>query len=169
MNTVASTLGDRLRLVRGQLSQDEFATRFGVHKNTIGKYERGERHPDSEYLLAIRTKFSVDLDWLVTGEGEMRPGEAKATMLPTREASSAEINLDIQGQISELISDVYRECGVPVTLRQLVAEAGRIAQDVSGPDYTDADRPGAIRYAVAQLRRQLLVANTPAASSKSSA
>ena len=56
-----------------------------------------------------------------------------------------------------------------VTLRQVVAEATRIALDVSGPDFPDADRPGAIRYAVAQLRRQLLVANTPAASSKSSA
>jgi hypothetical protein len=88
---------------------------------------------------------------------------------PAHEEAQTEIDLDLQGKISELISDVYRECGVPIALRQVVAEAGRIALDVSGPDYSDEDRPGAIRYAVAQLRRQLLVANTGAVSSKSSA
>jgi len=167
MNPVASTLGERLRQVRSQLSQDEFATRLGVHKNTIGKYERGERQPEAEILSRLRSELGVDVNWLLTGEGEMRPGGAVAVQ-PAHEAASVEIDLDLQGRIFEMIFDVYRECGIPAVPRQLVAEAGRIAHDVSGPDYTDADRPGAIRYAVAQLRRQLLVANTGAASSKSS-
>jgi len=165
MNPVASTLGERLRQVRSQLSQDEFATRLGVHKNTIGKYERGERQPEAEILSRLRSELGVDVNWLLTGEGEMRPGGAVAVP-PAHEAASPEIDGDLCGEISEMLLGVYRECGVTVTLRQVVAEATRIAQDISGPDYTDADRPGAIRYAVAQLRRQLLVANTVAASSK---
>jgi transcriptional regulator with XRE-family HTH domain len=168
MDKAQETLGDRLKIVRGAMPQAEFAHRLGADKNTVGRYERGERHPDSEYLAAVRTEFSINLDWLISGEGEMRPGGAEAPR-PAIEGAPAEIDTDLCGEISEYLSDIYRECGVPVTLRQVVAEAARIAADLSGPDVTPEGRAGAVKYALIQLRRQLLVANVAATPSKSSA
>lgn len=68
---MAESVGDRLRKVRGTIPQPMFAARLGVDKNTIGRYERGERHPDTSFLHALAAEFGVALDWLVTGEGPM--------------------------------------------------------------------------------------------------
>lgn len=44
---------------------------MGVAQNTLGRYERGERTPDAEFLLVLRTKLGVSAEWLLTGEGPM--------------------------------------------------------------------------------------------------
>lgn len=74
---VAETIADRIRLVRGSLSQGQFATRLCVHKNTVGNYERG-REPDVGFCLAIRETYGISIDWLVTGIGPMQLAEAVA-------------------------------------------------------------------------------------------
>lgn len=71
MPSSPETLARRLRIARGTLSQDEFASRMAVHKETLGKYERGARQPDSEFLVRLHDTFEVSLDWLATGEGPM--------------------------------------------------------------------------------------------------
>nr|WP_236939020.1 S24 family peptidase [Fuscovulum blasticum] len=48
-----------------------FAERTGVSKSTIANYERGDRTPDATMLERYREAWSIDLNWLVTGEGEM--------------------------------------------------------------------------------------------------
>ncbi|GFO67920.1 transcriptional regulator [Geomonas limicola] len=64
------TIGERLKSVRGETSQDEAAKLLGVHKNTLGKYERGERVPDAEFLVVMLETFpEIDPAWLLTGEG----------------------------------------------------------------------------------------------------
>lgn len=65
-----SSLQERLKLVRGTLTQAEFAAQMGVPTNTIGRYERGEFKPDSSFLQKLGSKFGVSLDWLVFGLGE---------------------------------------------------------------------------------------------------
>ena len=51
----------------------EFASKLGIHKNTIGKWERGESVPDANNLAKILNTYPwVDPAWLLTGEGEMR-------------------------------------------------------------------------------------------------
>ncbi|PAV02876.1 hypothetical protein CBG25_08360 [Arsenophonus sp. ENCA] len=51
-----------------------FAERCGVKKLTQYNYEKGERHPDTAYLIAAKA-IGVDLLFLVTGE---RSDEASA-------------------------------------------------------------------------------------------
>ena len=65
MNSIAS----RLRYIRGNLSRDEFAEKIGVHKNTVGRYERGESEPDLTISSKICRIFNVDSDWLLFGKG----------------------------------------------------------------------------------------------------
>jgi len=63
-------IGDRLRKVRGDKSQDQFAALIGVNKNTVARYERMERTPDSAYLERVCAAFpEVSPAWLLTGEG----------------------------------------------------------------------------------------------------
>lgn len=50
--------------------RDMFAERTGISKSTIANYERGDRVPDASMLLLYRDAWGVDLNWLVTGEGD---------------------------------------------------------------------------------------------------
>lgn len=63
------TLAQRLRAVRGTKSQAAFAAEFGVHKNSIGAYEREETMPDSAFVLNVCRRNRVNPTWLLTGEG----------------------------------------------------------------------------------------------------
>lgn len=77
-----TTTAQRLKIVRGDLSQAAFAKRLGVHQNTLGRYERGVTEPDTGFARAICTIFGVEPRWLLLGEGVMRsqratPGDAQ--------------------------------------------------------------------------------------------
>lgn len=68
-------IGQRLVEIRGRESQTAFAARLGIHKNTLGNYERGEREIGAGALLAL-VRMGWDAHWLLTGEG--RPRQASA-------------------------------------------------------------------------------------------
>ncbi len=66
------TLAKRILHLRGGKSQTEFSSLLGVAQNTLGRYERGERVPDAEFLLTLVCKLDVSAEWLLTGEGPMK-------------------------------------------------------------------------------------------------
>jgi transcriptional regulator with XRE-family HTH domain len=154
------TIGDRIRRVRGALSQDEFAAQLGISKSAVGKYERGERQPDSDALRSLRDVRGVDINWLLTGEG-VAPGEAMR--------SAAEIDARLVGLALEQVSAAYKECGYTVSLRDQGAKAAEIAADLAGADFpTWDDKLIGLKGAVAQLRRQLRAAIADPASATAS-
>ena len=59
-------------MVRGKLSQDEFAQRLQIHKNSLGRYERGESRPDTGVAEKICTEFGVNPQWLLLGAGTIK-------------------------------------------------------------------------------------------------
>jgi transcriptional regulator with XRE-family HTH domain len=61
-------VGERLREERTRLglNQDAFAQQGGITRNTQGSYEKGERNPDSAYLIAV-AKAGVDVLYILTG------------------------------------------------------------------------------------------------------
>ena len=65
----SSAFGVRLRAerVKLQLTQQEFGAVGGVAANAQGKYESGDRHPKTDYLVAIE-RLGVDLLYVLTGE-----------------------------------------------------------------------------------------------------
>lgn len=68
--------GQRLRDVRKALGDEErgnFAARLGISKGALALYERGEREPNTSILIAYYEKYGVNLNWLLTGHGEMFP------------------------------------------------------------------------------------------------
>ncbi|MFW9872548.1 MAG: helix-turn-helix domain-containing protein [Candidatus Thorarchaeota archaeon] len=66
-------IGNRIKYLREflHLSQDQFAKKVGTHKQTISKYERGEQFPKVNMLNPWVDIFNVNLNWLLTGQGEM--------------------------------------------------------------------------------------------------
>lgn len=60
-------IGQRIIEIRGKRERDEFADFLGVHSGTLGRYERGERLPDPEFLIAITWKCNISADWLLYG------------------------------------------------------------------------------------------------------
>ncbi|WP_055099189.1 helix-turn-helix domain-containing protein [Alloalcanivorax xenomutans] len=68
-HTNEDEIGSRITHIRGQESQAQFAKKLGVHKNTVGNYERGDRTPDAAFLKAL-VRLGVNVHWILTGEGE---------------------------------------------------------------------------------------------------
>ena len=68
------SIGQRLREVRGGMSQSEFAEVLGVHQNTIANYETGKRLPDAAVISTLFNKMQVDPTWLITGSRELMAG-----------------------------------------------------------------------------------------------
>ena len=66
-------MNERLKKLRKalDLTQQEFADRIGSKRNTIAKYETDTNVPSSAVISLICREFSVNEDWLRTGQGEM--------------------------------------------------------------------------------------------------
>ena len=64
---------DRIKLIRKNagMTQQEFAKRIGVSRNTIATYETSVRVPIDAILISLCREFNVDETWLRTGKGEM--------------------------------------------------------------------------------------------------
>ena len=64
---------DRIKKLRKSLdmTQQEFADRIGVKRNTIGQYEIGRNEPIDTVINLICREFGVSEEWPRTGSGEM--------------------------------------------------------------------------------------------------
>ena len=64
---------ERIKKIRRMLdlTQQEFASRIGIKRNTIAKYEAGRNEPIDSVISLICREFNVNEKWLRTGEGEM--------------------------------------------------------------------------------------------------
>jgi len=68
------SVGERMRDWRRALglTQAAMADRLGMHIGVLKKYEQGLNVPGGEALAAI-ARTGVDMTWLLTGAGQMRP------------------------------------------------------------------------------------------------
>ncbi|EKE03528.1 MAG: hypothetical protein ACD_20C00191G0005 [uncultured bacterium] len=67
------SIGNRLKQVRQnkKLTVEEFSQIVNIPARTLGGYEREERKPPLEFLEILKNKFNVNINWLLTSEGEM--------------------------------------------------------------------------------------------------
>lgn len=71
-------VGDRLASIRGSQSQAYTAELTGIHKNTIGTYERGQREMG---IIALHRLIEAgwNANWILTGEGPERLDQIAVT------------------------------------------------------------------------------------------
>lgn len=135
----------------------------GIGAASWKRLELENRAPKGE-VLAQLVEMGFDVNWLLSGRGEMRPAQ-------TGHAAEAatELDADLYGRVLEQVSAVYKECGYGASLRQIGEKAAEIAADLAGPDLaTPEAKAAAAKAAAAMLRRQLRDAiqnpNSPGAS-----
>lgn len=95
-------IGSRIKQWRKHLNltQVGFAEESGVHIGVLKKYERGVNVPGGEALGAF-SKTGVNINWLLTGEGEM---VAKAN---NQQTSEKELPGDLH-EFEEGIQEMFR-------------------------------------------------------------
>ena len=66
-------MNERIKKLRKvlDLTQQEFADKIGVKRNTIATYEIGRNVPLDAVIVLICREFNVSETWLRTGEGDM--------------------------------------------------------------------------------------------------
>lgn len=66
-------MSERIKRIRKMLdlTQQEFADRIGIKRNTIANYESGRNEPVDSVISLICREYGVNEIWLRTGEGEM--------------------------------------------------------------------------------------------------
>ena len=73
------SMGVRLKSVRKdkKLTQTQFASAIGYSKLQICFIETGRNNTSNELIHKVVSVFGVNLEWLLTGEGEMYSGQEK--------------------------------------------------------------------------------------------
>jgi len=73
---MTTTLGQKIRELRGKESIVSFCKEFNIHKNTLPFYEADKTSPKAEFILALCNKYKVNANWLILGEGPKNKGES---------------------------------------------------------------------------------------------
>lgn len=66
-------MNERLKYLRKTLdvTQQEFADRIGIKRNSYANYETGRNTPIDAIILSICREFNVNEEWLRNGTGDM--------------------------------------------------------------------------------------------------
>ncbi len=64
------SISERIKIIRGNLRQKDFADRIGTSQSTVQTWEEGRSVPGGKLLEAIYRQFQINILWLLTGEGD---------------------------------------------------------------------------------------------------
>jgi DNA-binding XRE family transcriptional regulator len=63
-----TTVGSRIKNLRGTMLQEELATYLDVSQGHLSKIERGKIAPSLEMLIMLSVRFHKTIDWILRGE-----------------------------------------------------------------------------------------------------
>ena len=77
MKGIPKTLGERIRSIRGVLTQVDFAEALGIKQAMISRYEAGKETPSPRILLRMAIYSGQSIEWFLTGKElkELRKGK----------------------------------------------------------------------------------------------
>ncbi len=107
-------IGDRLKKVRGKMSQEEAANKIGISRARLSHYETGRSEPDSEILGRLAKFYNVTTDYLITGK--TRSDNEGSTMKEKDEK-------DIAKRMEEIKKDLSNQDGLMFSGEPLSDEA----------------------------------------------
>ena len=122
-------LGERIKEVRGHLSQAEFAAMLGVSQPTVGKYEKGARLPDTNFIYAVCSRFGVSADWLVLGETFNKNEETLVPAQVEREQAAGDCQRCLD--LSKLVQAQEREIILLKENAELLAKNKELSARIS--------------------------------------
>ncbi len=135
------SLGKRLKLARGKLTQLAAADAVGLRNTTISRYERGKIPRPLKYLVFLCRKNRVSPTWLLLDKG---PESLKDALRPTP------LDADLLAEIWEATQRAYAEAGQTPHVSSLAATAARIYDELI--TLAPNRRPARLKAAVAALK-----------------
>lgn len=75
-------IGKRLKTLRAELSQPEFANELGIPWRSYHRYEAGERVPPVEILRKVVELRGESVEWVLTGKAAGSPAERRGVAPP---------------------------------------------------------------------------------------
>ena len=89
------SIGERVRIIRGNESRKYFAEKFGIGTATLQRYEDNERTPDVDFLMKLQKYAQVTLDYLVNGE-DISLSKEERNLLNNYRTSSQSLKNQVQ-------------------------------------------------------------------------
>lgn len=108
------SIGKRIKELKTilHLTSLEMANELSIPVRTIGSYERDEAQPGPKFLNALIDKFSVNINWLLSGRGNMfitKKAEKDIAYIAQLQERLKLTNEELNGLIDILDADASRE------------------------------------------------------------
>ena len=147
-------LSNRIKLLRGSLSREEFSEKTGISPRALANYEQGERIPKADVIARICVRMGVSADWLLFGEtqNEMTTRLARLKEKYSRVVQRNEIfrkellaRIQMSGHISECLLKTAKPNDLPeielflTTMTRYPKVMFRIEKDDSDIDIIEVD------------------------------
>lgn len=114
-------IGERIKNIRSAMRQDAFAEMVGVHLNTVGRWERGQRTPDVDDLNKILVAFpKISPTWLLTGEGDIERKSGTGQLLAESGYDELLVNviqaaIESAGKVNTKTAKIYAHCAFDIS------------------------------------------------------
>lgn len=155
-------MNERIKELRKalNLTQQQFADRIGIKRNTIANYEIGRNDPVETVLVMICREFNVNREWLLNGIGEMFAPESNDELeaLAKKYGYSAAVQVLIEKLVNlspeqqEAVTDFLIEFAAGI---QSVLDAGWDPAAKAFPVHEKSERELSIDEKVEIYRRSL--------------
>ena len=158
-----------------ELTQQEFADRIGIKRNTVATYEIGRNIPLDAVIASMCREFNVNETWLRTGEGEMfkpNPDDALSKFIQERglspadqaliekfvalDAASRQAFVDYVLSTADAIMNLKSPEPLAAPQNQLTELVGKPAEPVLAAAIPEGSTPE-IEAQVARIREQLII------------
>ena len=151
-----STLGERIRFIRGKRSREEFSNKYGIHRNTLERWEKGLRVPPESFLLAISAGENVDFGWVKNGDGEieMHPSDisrAGGALKKVKMGNTFPVSEQAKRQPIDFIDSQKNDLGNTFPILEMQRELLRMSQENSNLLRQNGD----LRVEIERLRMDL--------------
>ena len=158
---MALTLGERIKKVRKELdlTQQGFADRIGMKRNSIAQVEMG-RNTSDQTIISICREFNINEAWLRTGDGEMfvqrsRDDELAAFMNELLTEESADFRRRLVTALSRLKPEQWDALeAVALELMKDPATPAFAPTHIEKPELTAEQE---VEQEVERYRQQLLI------------
>ncbi len=135
------SLGKRLKLARGKLTQLAAAEAVGLRNTTISRYEQGKIPRPLKYLIFLCRKNRVNPTWLLLDKGPKGLTEA---------LKSGSLDADLLAEVWEGVQRAYAEAGQTPHVRSLAAAVAAIYDELGA--LAPADRTARLDEAIAAIK-----------------
>lgn len=118
---------ERIKKIRKtlDLTQQEFADRIGVKRNSYANYEIGRNIPIDAIILSICREFNVNEEWLRTGAG----GDDNMFIKLSKDEELAMYTQMLLDSTDDIVADAIKE--IIVMYEKLDKDSKQVLKDVT--------------------------------------